>query len=162
MVFRVQSLTIGLDPTWKPVLGSFTQVPLTGKFLFLAKVFSFPLFFPFLLSFSIICHRFPLFVPFNFPGLSMKKHPASKFFPLLQLCMFVSLIFAFIWKVLILFVVMHVFFLNNSYFFLLIFQFCFWFLFIFSDYRRRSIQRHVFSSFAVMHFCFITILIFFP
>ena len=107
VVFRVQSLTIGLDPTWKPVLGSFTQVPLTGKLLFLAKVFSFPLFFPFLLSFSIICHRFPLFVPFNFPGLSMKKHPASKFFPLLQLCMFVSLIFAFIWKVLILFEIAH-------------------------------------------------------
>ncbi|KAL3033862.1 hypothetical protein AAZX31_02G158800 [Glycine max] len=31
--------------------------------------------------------------------------------------------------------------LNNSYFSLLIFQFCFWFLFILSGYRRRSIQQ---------------------
>ena len=31
-------------------------------------------FFPFVQSFSIICHRFPLFIPFNFPRLSMKKH----------------------------------------------------------------------------------------
>ena len=68
-------------------------------------------FFPFLLSFSIICHHFPLFVPFNFPGLSMKKHPTGKFFPFLLLCIFVSLIFASICKVLILFVVMHVCFL---------------------------------------------------
>ncbi|KAL2618152.1 hypothetical protein AAZV13_08G228600 [Glycine max] len=75
------------------------------------KGFFFSTFFPFLLSLSIICHRFSLFVPFNFPGLSTKKHPAGKFFPFLLLCMFVSLIFASIWKILILFVVMHVFFL---------------------------------------------------
>ena len=33
------------------------------------------------------------------------------------------------------------FFFNNSYFLLLIFQLCFWFLFIFPGYRRRNIQQ---------------------
>ena len=84
------------------------------------KGFFFSTFFPFLLSFWIICHRFPLFVPFNFLGLSMKKHPTWKFFPFLLLCMFVSLIFASIWKVLIWFVVMHD-------FFLIIVIFSYWF-----------------------------------
>ena len=40
----------------------------------------------------------------------------GKSFPLLLLCMFVSLLFVSICKVLILFVVMHVFFLTNTYF----------------------------------------------
>ena len=56
-------------------------------------------------------------VLFYFPGLSTKKHPTGKFFSLLPSCMFVLLLFIFICKVLFLFVVMHVFFLTNSYFF---------------------------------------------
>ena len=121
------------------------------------KGFFFSTFFPFLLSLSIICHRFSLFVPFNFPGLSTKKHPAGKFFPFLLLCMFVSLIFASIWKVLILFVVMHV-------FFLIIVIFSYWFFnFVFGSFLfcraidEEASSRHVFSSFALMHVCFITI-----
>ncbi|KAL2985417.1 hypothetical protein AAZX31_12G151900 [Glycine max] len=37
--------------------------------------------------------------------------------------------------------------LNNSYFSLMIFQFCFWFLFILPGYRRRSIQHARFFLF---------------
>ena len=52
-------------------------------------------------------------LPFYFLGLSTKKHPAGKFFPLLLSCMFVLLLFVSICKVLFLFVVMHAFsFLN--------------------------------------------------
>ena len=65
VVCRAQLLTIGLDPTWKLVLRSFTQVPVTGKFLLLAKVFSFPLFF-FLQYFSIISHHFSPYCWYNF------------------------------------------------------------------------------------------------
>ena len=59
---------------------------------------------------------------------------AGKLFSLLLLCMFVSVLFFSICMVLILFVFMHVFFLTNSYFFLLIFTVCFLFLFYFPAY----------------------------
>ena len=48
------------------------------------------------------------------------------------------------------FVVMHVFFLTNSYFFLLIFPLCFWFLFYFPAYQaidEEASNRQVFFSF---------------
>ena len=71
--------------------------------------------------------------------------------------MFVSLIFASIWKVLILFVVMH-------FFFLMIVIFSYWFFnsvfdsFLFSwAIDEEASNMHAFSSFAVMHVCFITI-----
>ena len=50
-------------------------------------------------------------VSFYFSGLSTKKHHVGKFFSLLLLCMFVLVLFVSICNVLILFVVMHVFFL---------------------------------------------------
>ena len=114
-------------------------------------------FFPFVQSFSIICHRFPLFIPFNFPRLSMKKHPTGKFFPFLLLCMFVSLIFASIWKVLILFVVMHIFFLIIVIFSYWFFNFVFGFFLFCRAIDEEASNRHVFSSFSFMHVSFITI-----
>ena len=87
----------------------------------------------------------------------MKKHPTEKFFPFLLLCMFVSLIFASIWKVLILFVVMHVFFLIIIIFFYWFFNFIFGFFLFCRAIDEEASNRHVFSSFAVMHVCFITI-----
>ena len=52
------------------------------------------------------------------------------------------------------------FFLNNSYFFLLIFQLCFWFLFIFPGYRQRSIQQA--SFFSLLLLCMFVSLLFVP
>ncbi|RZC08684.1 Protein disulfide-isomerase [Glycine soja] len=58
-----------------------------------------------ILDFSSFC----FFPSYSMSSLSTKKHRAGKSFPLLLLCMFVSLLFVSICKVLILFVVMHVF-----------------------------------------------------
>ena len=72
----------------------------------------------------------------------MKKHPAGKFFffPFVvvhvcfgTICLYLQ-DFNFVYYY-------ACFLLNNSYFFSLIFQLCFWFLFIFRGYRRRSIQQ---------------------
>ena len=85
---------------------------------------------------------------------------AGKLFSLLLLCMFVSVLFFSICMVLILFVFMHVFFLTNSYFFLLIFTVCFLFLFYFPAYQaidKEASSRQVFFPLAVLHVFFITI-----
>ena len=62
------------------------------------------------------------------------------------------------------FVVMHVFFLTDSYFFLLIFPLCFWFLFYLSAYQaidEEASCRQVFFPFPVVHVCFGIICLYF-
>ena len=81
-------------------------------------------------------------------------------FSLLLLYMFVLVLFVSICKVLILFVFMHVFFLTNSFFFLLIFPICFLFLFYFPAYQaidEEAFSRQVFFPLVVMLVFFITI-----
>ena len=98
--------------------------------------------FVFLVSYWFFHFIFGSFFIFPLIRLPMKKHPAGKFFffPFVvvhvcfgTICLYLQ-DFNFVYYY-------ACFLLNNSYFFSLIFQLCFWFLFIFRGYRRRSIQQ---------------------